>query len=507
MSGLLTITVQEERGAVAIPADLYKLSVVMGCASLRSALNVSLFYMSDTAAIAAEGYGDAVDALCQIIKQRLGDGSSSAVPAAMCAVPPSTVGAHGTIDTTGVHGTAVPTVDASTAPVGTFDARVRVSVGGTVGTAGITYQTTLDGLTWTSSVALGTATTITIPNSGVVFSLTATTTLLEGDVIKLATTAPAPVAADVDAAFVALANSSLNFSWIVLEFPMTRALIAHVTTGLNTCLSRGKRVKAIGRFRVRNANETEADWAAAAAAEFAGYNDSRIHIRSGYGLLTDAVTSRQYIRNDLAQVAADIMRTGRTTWFDSPADRAMPNYSLVNAAGADVGHDEGPRGAVSGLSNQTQGNRLGCVQRLPNPNRREEVYTTVPWVLFAPDEKIRTVMARRTIDDMATAAVEAGTPILGATTFFIPADPNKPGSRPMLTPASCNSIHAKIYQAVSVEFAGEIENANDASNETGLIQISPYVTVTDTELISVSGKVAPKIAGHVTSVAFSIAVQ
>ncbi len=74
MSGTFSITVQEARGFVAIPADLDRLAVVIGCTSDGSGL--SSFFQSGSSAIADRGYGDAVDCLTQIIEQRQSSGSA-----------------------------------------------------------------------------------------------------------------------------------------------------------------------------------------------------------------------------------------------------------------------------------------------------------------------------------------------------------------------------------------------------------------------------------------------
>jgi len=639
MSGTLVINVQEERGFVAVPTDLDRLAVVIGCASGRAAVHVSSFYANGSVAVTGEGYGDAVDTLCAIIEQRLGSARGQKIPAALCAVPPTTTGAYGTIDATGVTGTAVVTNDASVHPYGTYQAQLRALNNITIGTTGGLIQWSLDGgNSWSTTVSLGTASTYTIPNSNVKFvfspasaeltelntlineiygdlnahviltsgsvhgaadtadvvsdttaSDTATRvarvndlraayelhriktasgvhgaadtvhvctvaaasddstalalalelkrvinlhiayttgavhgaadsanavttsapsmgTLLANDVVKVATTAPAPTASDIDDAFDALAASSLVFRYVVLDFPMTSALLAHVSTGLDTLADRGMVVKAICRSRTPTAGESDADWLVAVAAEFSGEEDSRVHVRATYGQLTDAMTSRKYIRSDLADFAANKMRVGRGKWPCCPADRPMPNFSLVNSLGADVGHDEGPRGASTGLSNNSQGNRLGCNQRLPDESAPEEVFTTVPWVLFASDERIRTLMTRETCDALEQAARAAGKSVLGADVFTYQVDPTNPASPRLLTVASRNAIHSKIFAAISQPFKDEIENWADASIETGLLQIDPAVTEVD-ETVSISLRLAPSVAKRVIELNIKLSVQ
>lgn len=301
------------------------------------------------------------------------------------------------------------------------------------------------------------------------------------DAVRVRTFAPAPDSNDLGDMFTDLANNGPNFRVLVLEMPMTAALAAHVTTGLNTLKAVGKRVIAIVRSRLPNfeTSETEATWGAAINAEFDGYDDSRVHVVTEYGLVTDAATTRVYMRSMLGQVGADIIRVSRSSWFGSPDDRlsGMANVSLVDASGATIGHDEGPRGAFTGMSDDEQGNRLGCVQRLADQSVSEAVFTTYPWVLFAAGENIKTVMARRVANAMESTVLTAMIRVLGSKIFYNPADPNVPGSLPTLQEPSRDALHATAFSALTSEFRDDIQNADDGDTDTGLVQVSPYITV------------------------------
>lgn len=632
MSGLFEVTVSEARGFVAIPADIDKLAVVIGCSSAGSGL--SSFFLSGSAAVAGVGYGDAVDTLTQIIEQKQ-PSSTRKFPAAIYTTPATTTGSYGTVDSTGETGTAVVTAHSATKPFGTYHARLKVVNGGLIGTAGITFQWSLDdGRSYSVTTALGTATTYTIPNSGVQFDfapasadLTALNTLLNelktdyeahrvltagsvhgaadstntitaadatntatrvalandlrakynahriltaggvhgaadttnvitapvatddstalilaldlkakynahivltaggvhgaadgtntttspnpsagaliaGDVIKCRTFAPAPAAADIDTAFTALAQSTIDFALVVCEFPMTATLAAHVSTGLAALRNVGKRAMAICRTRLPDfeMTETESAWATSVSADYAAFTDSTIHVRATYGIITDAVTGRQYRRSDLAQYAADVVRTDRPITPDLPADQKMENFSLVDENGNQVGHDEGPRGTVTGLSNDTLGNRFGCNQRFPDQGRREDVFSTVPWVMYASDERIRNVPVRRIANAMERVAVTAGTSDLGANLAYNP-------TTKRLTAASRKALQGKMFRALSPEFAKDIQNARDAGLDTGLVQVDPNVTVTGGNLLKVKTTLAPLVFGILLDLDIVLAIQ
>lgn len=507
MSGLFSVSVAEARGYVAVPADIDKLAVVIGCSSLGSGL--SPFYLSGQSAVAGLGYGDGVDCLTQIIEQRQTTGTARKFPAALYSVAGTTTGAYGAINVTGVTGTSVVTVHAATHPFGTYEAYVRVVKGGTIGVAGITLVWSLSaGRDISTITGLGTASTFTIPNSNVQFDFAAGT-LVVGDFFTVRTTAPAPAAADIDTAFSAIAQSSIDFSIVACEFPVTATLAAHVTSGIAACRAVGKRATALTRSRIRGfeSAETESVWAAAVEADILSYTDSNINTFAAYGFLTDALTSRQYLRSGFAQFAADVVRVKRSLLPNVPADQPMANFTLIDSTGATIGHDEGPRGSVTGLSDDTQGNRLTSVFRLADNARRESVYSTVPWMLYAPDERIRNLAVRRIANAMERVAVTAGNANLGANLFYIPADPANASSRPHLTAASRSAIHASIWSPIKAEFADDVQNAADAALDTGIVQVDPNVTVSGGNLLGVNVTLAPLVFGVLLNLNFTLAVQ
>lgn len=722
---------------------------------------LSSFYLSGSSAVSGVGYGDAPDALTQIIEQRLDGEQGTKFPAALYTTPGDTAGSYGTIDIGNVDGTARPAVDTDTEPFGTYYAAVRIiddgndGNGTTVGTTGILYQTCLDydgGQTWSNTTGLGTAVSISIANSGTGFVLdppaaqvtayiaaavearadtlahfadlgshtmadtspeqqalaasgvpataadatavmslcrlalgahtrnitvhagsdpvhviahaaatntpsgvdlyteyrtdynahigtalaeaasglkaaTATVaapvtltaadllapglalmavyprritfttagatpsdapatatitsedgygnvttevlnlsqiagvatsvyaydgtditiaytagdgvgatvaigysfgvhasadvtntlsaaaptqgTLKTGDAWQVRTLAPAPSSASIADAFTALAASDAEHALLVLEFPLTHALVATVTTGLNQLAAIGRDVTCLCRTRLPDfaTNETEAAWASSIEAAFLNDSDSRIALGATYGLITDAMTSRQYRRSLLAQVAADTVRVPRSQWPDAPADKqagaGMPNVTLIDSTGATVGHDEGPQGAVTGLSNSTLGNRFACVQRLAISTDRQAVYTTVPWVLYASDEAIRLVMIRRLINAMKRVVRLASRPLLGSAQFYA----STGATTGTLTPASRKSIHGILFKALSSEFGAELLNGADAALDTGLVQVSPSVTVAPGRLLTLAITIAPRPPGYVTTINETITVQ
>lgn len=504
MSGLLSINVQEARGPVAIPANVDNLAVVIGCSS-AGAEGLSPWYLSGQAAVAGVGYGDAVDIMTQVIEQRQNGAAVPKRPCALYTTPSDSNGSYGAIDKTGVAGSVTVTAGA-TQPYGTYEARLRWVTGGEVGVAGMQVRWSLDGgRKWSPATALGTAATFTIPNSNVTFTLTAADDYVAGDELAVRTFGPKPGATEIADAFTALAASSADFSVVVIECDATLAIANTVSTGLNALEAVGKDCTAIIRTPLPDfeSSQTEAAWLAAQATAFAGFNDDRVVIRASYQLITDAVTSRQYLRSDLAQFAADVVRVSRAAWPCAPADRPMPNVSLVDASGTTIGHDEGARGAVTGLSDESQGNRFSTVQRLPDQARREDVFNTVPWTSYASDSRIRNIMTRRLANAMKRTARSAAAGNLGAD-FFADATSETTGT---LSEGSRAAVQAIVYQAVRDEFRNEISNADDAGLDTGLVQVKPAVAISGGNLITIDTVLAPRVGKYALSINVTLAIQ
>lgn len=332
-------------------------------------------------------------------------------------------------------------------------------------------------------------------------------TLVAGDYFTVRTYAPAPSTSDITTAMTALAVANVDFSLLFFEFPCDAAMAAIISAGLDALKAVGKLVTALIRTRIPDAEtgETDAAWNTSISADFANFDDSRVIKRAAYGFITDAMTSNQYLRSDFAQLCADVVRVERAVWPDAPADllTGMPNVTLVNSSGTLIGHDEGPMGSSTGLSNPDIGNRFSCVMRIPNPNTRNNVYNTFPWTSYGAGDNIQSLMARRLANACERVAVSAGIPQLGARLFYV----STGASSGTLTPASLQAVHQAIFAALSSEFSTEFLNANDADLNTGLVQVNPTVTVSAGRTLGVSVTVSPNIGGYVLTLTITLSVQ
>jgi hypothetical protein len=150
-------------GSPAPDTTIDRKCILIGCTSAGSGL--TLFQRTSAALVAACGLGDVVDTGCGVIEQLLDSaGAGVKYPVAICTVPATTAGTYGTIDVSGITGTAIATLDTTVVPLGTHEARVLVSTGGTLGTAGIMVRWSRNGgRLYSNPIALGTATGYTVP--------------------------------------------------------------------------------------------------------------------------------------------------------------------------------------------------------------------------------------------------------------------------------------------------------------------------------------------------------
>jgi hypothetical protein len=315
-------------------------------------------------------------------------------------------------------------------------------------------------------------------------------TLAANDIFFVHTTAPQPGASDIDDAFVALSKSGKLFGIVVCEFDMTPTLAAHVTTGLNTCQNTNRRMLALAHTDMPDleTSETESDWVDDVETNFAlgTVDDSRIILFSSFTRETDARTTAVYRRPGFAQFCADVARVGINEVPCAPVDQPATGISLWDEDDVQVGHDEGPRGDVTGMSNADLGNRFVSTVSAADPLRGNAVYYTVPWTLAGADDQIKTLMMRRLATSMERAAVSAAIGAGGTLLDYTAPDPNVPGDVYRLTDASRGKLHGTIFNALSERYAGLIQNADDGDVETGLVWVNPVIDVAPGKLVTVA---------------------
>jgi hypothetical protein len=193
-------------------------------------------------------------------------------------------------------GTSVITVDPLVIPVDDYEVVVSIVTGGTVGTAGITLQYSLDGgRTPSPVVALGVALSYTIPNAGIKLDFAAGD-LVAGDVATFTTASPQWNAIELGTALDALALSIV--AWEGLEIvgnvvPTSFDTIELKVTGMSAL---GKNHWWIGNCRIPNVGESEAAYLSAMATAFADRATKHGTVCFGACKVTSSVSGRKYRR-------------------------------------------------------------------------------------------------------------------------------------------------------------------------------------------------------------------
>lgn len=194
-----------------------------------------------------------------------------------------------------VSGTSVITLGAST-PVDDAELVWRAATGGTIGTAGITYQWSADGgRNWSAVSALGTATTFTFPGSGVTINFAAGT-IVAGDKTTTRTTAPNWNAAELGTALDALMTSSLPWEILQVVGPIDATAFDTIELKIAALAAAGKPRTWVGNTRVPNAGESEAAYRTALQAIFASKATVYGSLCAGACRLISSVSGRQYRR-------------------------------------------------------------------------------------------------------------------------------------------------------------------------------------------------------------------
>lgn len=207
----VTVTKVDGKTGVVKPAATGTLAIIAPASS--GSLNLASSFYGSQAARAAFPYG----ILPEVADYVLG---RTGKPVVLVRCVATTTGAMGTINVAGVTGTSVVTATVGAQPVDDFTGvKILIVNGGTRGTTGITYKYALDGVSYSAVQALGVATVIAIPNTGISVDLS-TGTLIAGDFVTFDTTGPRMTSADLTAALEALRVSTLPFESVLIATPV-----------------------------------------------------------------------------------------------------------------------------------------------------------------------------------------------------------------------------------------------------------------------------------------------
>jgi hypothetical protein len=257
-------------------------------------------------------------------------------PALLCKTGASTAAVNGTIDVTGITGLSVVT-NGATLPDDAYELGFIIRTGGTVGVAGITYQTTRDGFhTLDPVTALGTATSIVVPNTGgASFSLSAAT-LVAGDVAKRVTTAPNFNAAEIGAALLALKQSTIKWDVCLIAGDIDGAIFDAIETAFASMPDRTW----VGGTRIPLVGESEATYLAAMNTIFSAKTTKNGCLCFGAAKITDGLDFNQYRQSTAVHIGMQVASLSEEldpAWTSLGAAKGV---DIRSAAGNPDEHDE-----------------------------------------------------------------------------------------------------------------------------------------------------------------------
>jgi hypothetical protein len=509
-SGIEQVTLSEARGNIAPTPPIDNAALVMGTAS-SAATGMHGPYSNVASLNADVGYGPGPTAAAYLIAEY-------GIPVMLYVTPSSVAGTAAATTTSAITGSASGSAAVGGAPYNEYSVWWQSQGTAAVGTA-MTLRWALDynsdgNFTQSANVNVGTALTYAIPNSGVVITLGASgQTYANGDYGTCITTGPKWADADIDTAGLpngAIAQSPYNFAHLYLAGPCSATDAGHVTTLLNNLKTAGKIVEAVVHTAWPKVDGTQSEtaWAASVAADFLSFNDDRIWPVEGHKTrVIDPYTAQIWNRTWAYAFFARMVASERNVWPASPNDGGFtdPNsgsalVQLYDSNNVLLGHDEGPSGNITGLSDPVGlGNRFVCIMRGQTVNTRRTVYTTVPWVAYTVGGtgRIFTGMQRRIAHAIERAALEVSFPELGGTAFYV-TDSNGVST---LTPGAQDAIHHVIFDALTGDtFADDIQNSADDNPTTGLVQVQSVITVAPGNLELVNVILAPKVAGKILTI-------
>lgn len=262
-------------------------------------------------------------------------------PVVFVKVETDTDGQFGTLAYT-FAGSSTPSVGGGALVDNAYEVVVVFTTGGNVTMDGIKYRWSLDGgRTLSPITALGVSTTITLPDGGgIVFDLDAGT-IVAGDTFSVTTTPPVWSASTLDAAIAALRASTLVWDFFQIVGDMDATSAGTAAAQLLSMHNEAKHHRGMGHYRNPDySSETEAQYEAAFAAEFASFADTDLMVCAGGSRTLSSVSRRQYRQPSIISIA------GRASALTEEVDLAevdlgpLPGVQIRDANGNPDEHDE-----------------------------------------------------------------------------------------------------------------------------------------------------------------------
>lgn len=287
-------------------------------------------------------------------------------------------------------GTSTVTVDnVGSEPNGDYEVVIRFTKGGTIGTAGIEYQWSLDGgRTFSAALALGTATAIVVPDSGGVTVDLGVGTIIAGYEVSFPTRAPNFNASELGTAMDKLKLSQVAWDLALISGVLDATTIATLETKMVGMGAAGKFKTAIGSARLPDPGETIAEYDAAVKGVFGAIQSRHIALCAGSMKLSSGVSGRQYRR--VVAAGAGPLEASVAAHVNTAAQDVggIPGASIYDQNGNPTDYDESAYGTLDD----------GRFYVLRSWEDAEGVYPNIPRIFSAAGSDFRIIPHRRVMN-------------------------------------------------------------------------------------------------------------
>jgi len=183
-----------------------------------------------------------------------------------------------------------------------YELRINVVTGGTLGVAGIVIQYSLDnGRLYSANISLGTATSYVVPRTGVkggsgIVVTFGAGTLVAGDQYYKTCTGPQLTSADIQTALTNLQNSAQDFEVLLFASPLDSSgtLLAALDAWVANCVANGNPKMWIGNTTIPTSGQTDSAYQTSLAAYSAHPSSNDGSVCAGAAQIVSAVPNMAF---------------------------------------------------------------------------------------------------------------------------------------------------------------------------------------------------------------------
>lgn len=331
----VSVQKQDFQSGVVKPSSSGILAII--APSEKGTLNLPSTFTDPKAAFTQFGNGKLVE-----------DGSifmnAAGKPCLLIACAASVAATYSAITESASPGTSAITAGA-THPLDDLDVEIVFDKGGTIAAAGIVYRYSVDGGdNFSAQIALGTANSIVIPNTGITLQLGAGT-IVDHQTATFSTTSAQPNAGDISAALEALRVTKAPWDFVFIDTPATSAMVTQLDTWLtaieNVGVFKGGALNT--RQRAHDGTESEAQFATALSGIFSSVSSTRLIVGADHYIAISQSPSFGGDEIDRPVALSVLSRLLTKSEEVDPArvlDGALTNTIIDDDDGNAIWHDE-----------------------------------------------------------------------------------------------------------------------------------------------------------------------